>query len=575
MFKKTGDWLDARTGYRQLLQHFLMEPIPGRSRWILVTGSGVMFAFGLQVITGILLAMYFSPSSTDAWASVWYIQNEVTFGWLIRGLHHFGASAMIVLCLIHMVQVFVYGAYKTPRELNWVFGLLMFFLVLGLGLTGYLLPWDQKGYWATRVATGIMGTLPLIGPHVQVLAQGGAEYGNLTLTRFYALHVLVLPGAMIGLIVIHLYLFRRHGVTTSPRFSAEQLSHREMFWPAQIFKDSVFMMVILAVLLVLVVAFGAPLDSPADPGSNYEARPDWYFLFLFQLLKYFEGPMVLVGTVVIPTAGALFLFSLPFLDRSESRSLRTRWVWMLLFFGFLVLPVGLTGIALYEDITNEQFQAERHRQQADRELVLEFAKQGGIDGQGRIVLYEGYRLFEEKGCVSCHAIEGRPRPGTKGGPDLTGFLSREWFHDFLVEPKSEKYFGGLEAGGEMEWDMPNALKMKLDDEEMEVLTEMLISQTGLGYDPPVDPVKVEQGREIFMDGMCSACHSLDPDGIEDGPSIGGYGSFDRLKAFLQNPGAPHFFGDRNTMPATADLTPDEMNYLVTYLQSLQGIQPKQ
>ena len=571
MLEKTCDWLDQRTGYRRLLNDLLMEPIPGRSRWIFVTGSSVMFAFVLQVITGIMLAIYFSPSSTDAWASVWYIQNEVTFGWLIRGLHHFGASAMIVLCVVHMIQVFVYGAYKNPRELNWILGLLMFFVVLGLGLTGYLLPWDQKGYWATRVATGIMGTVPLVGPHVQTLAQAGAEYGNLTLTRFYALHVLVLPGLLIGLMALHLYLFRRHGVTTSPRLSATQLAQQEMFWPAQLFKDTVFMLVILGVLLALAIRVGAPLDSPADPGSSYEARPDWYFLFLFQLLKYFEGPMILVGTVVIPTVGALFLFALPFLDRSQGRSLHVRKIWVLLFSCFLVAPVVLTCLALADDRSNEQYQAERQRQLADREVALGFARKGGIDRDGKIILYEGYKIFAQKGCISCHAIEGRPHPEVKGGPDLTGYLSRSWFHGFMVDPLSHKYFGGLEAGAGLEWDMPNASRMKLDDEELKMLTEMLISETGLDYDAPVDSDRVEQGRKIFLDSMCSACHSLEANVAEDGPSIGGYGSTNWLKAFLQDPGAEHFFGGRNTMPAVSDLSADEMNYLLAYLQSLRDI----
>ncbi len=568
MFKPIGDWLDARAGHREIVDKMLNEPIPGGSRWMFVTGSGLVFAFVLQVLTGIFLAMYFSPSATDAWASVWYIENKVTFGGIVRGLHHFGSSAMIVLCVIHMAQVFVYGAHKNPRELNWVVGVLMMFIVLGFALTGYLLPWDQKGYWATKVATGIMGTVPILGRMIQTLAQGGSDYGNLTLTRFYALHAFVLPGALIGLLTVHLYLFRRHGVTPSPRATEAQLKHVEMFWPAQLFKDTVYMMLVLAVLLCLTLFVGAPLDQPADPTASYEARPEWYFLFLFQILKYFEGPMAVIGTVVIPTAAAVFLLALPFIDRWKSNTLWARAPWMVLFFGFLAFPVALTGIAIYEDRANAQFQEALEEEEAQTEQALAMAEGGGIDDKGKIILYEGYHLFEEKGCVGCHAIEGRPQPEKKGGPNLTGYLSREWFHDFFVEPTSEKYFGGIEAGGEKKWAMPTAQKMRIkEDADIWALAEMMVNQTGLDYEPPVDPKKVERGLGVYNGAICSICHSLEREAV-DGPALARYGSESWLKAFIRWPDAPHHFGARNAMPAGDNLSDDELRYLAAYLQSL-------
>ena len=190
--KRLIDWLDDRLGVRALLGVALEEDVPGGARLQYVFGSVLVFLFMQQVLLGILLAFYYSPSATDAWASTAYLNDQVTAGWFLRGLHHHGSSAMVVVMVLHLLQVAWAGAYRKPREINWWTGLLMAFVVLGFALTGYLLPWDQKGYWATQVATGIMGTVPG-GEPLQQLAQGGSQYGNLTITRFYAIHVFVLP----------------------------------------------------------------------------------------------------------------------------------------------------------------------------------------------------------------------------------------------------------------------------------------------------------------------------------------------------------------------------------------------
>src|SRR5690606_9478655 len=222
-------------------------------------------------------------------------------------------------------QVVLAGAYRKPREVNWWTGLLMGGLVLAFALTGYLLPWDQKGYWATQVATGIMGTVPL-GEPLQQVAQGGDQYGNLTITRFYALHVFVLPLSLGALLGAHIYLFRRHGVTPPASLSDTELEKKSQpFWPNQLFIDVAAMAVCGAVLVWLTYrTHGAELFAPADPASNFVARPEWYFLFLFQLLKYFEGPLSIIATVLIPGAVATFLFALPFVDRANTRAVKKR-----------------------------------------------------------------------------------------------------------------------------------------------------------------------------------------------------------------------------------------------------------
>ncbi len=188
MMKALFEWLDHRTGAKKLVREALYEPVPGGARWRYIWGSTLTFTFSIQVITGLILWMAYAPSSTSAWESVYFIQNEMWGGWILRGIHHFTAQAMNVLLVLHLMQVMIDGAYKAPREINFWFGIVLLQLVLGLSLTGYLLPWDQKGFWATKVATNIAAITPFIGPQLQRLIVGGADYGHHTLTRFFALH---------------------------------------------------------------------------------------------------------------------------------------------------------------------------------------------------------------------------------------------------------------------------------------------------------------------------------------------------------------------------------------------------
>jgi ubiquinol-cytochrome c reductase cytochrome b subunit len=329
--KALVDWLDSRTGVRGFIRAALYEHIPGGARWRYVWGSTLVFAFLVQLITGIVLWMYYSASAQTAWESVYYIQFEVTGGWLLRGLHHFMAQAMVVLLAFHLLQVVIDGAYRAPREVNFWLGLVLMQLVLALSLTGYLLPWDQKGYWATRVATNLLGVVPLVGAELQQLVVGGADYGHLTLTRFFALHAGVLPGLLVAILVVHVALFRRHGIC----YKEPKKRPDATFWPDQVLKDAVACLAVLVVVLVLCLrpgswfsaeggfalgpGAGADLGAPADPSNPYSAaRPEWYFLFLFQFLKLFEGwgaQGEVLGAVVIPSLVMLVLFLMPLIGR--------------------------------------------------------------------------------------------------------------------------------------------------------------------------------------------------------------------------------------------------------------------
>jgi len=322
---RLADFFDDRTGYRAVLHEALYERVPGGARWRYVWGSTLVFAFMTQVITGLFLWASYSASAQTAWESVYYIQHEMTGGWLLRGIHHFMAQAMVVLLALHLLQVVIDGAYRAPREVNFWLGLILMMLVLGMALTGYLLPWDQKGYWATIVATNLAGIVPVVCPSLQQLVIGGPEYGHHTLTRFFALHAGFLPGALIMMLVVHLALFRKHGLHAKQPITRPDA----MFWPDQVLKDAVAMLAVMAVVLgvILVPALkamlagepvhvghlGAELGAPADPSLPYAAaRPEWYFLFLFQFLKVFEGwgaTGEFLGAIVVPglIMGVMFL----------------------------------------------------------------------------------------------------------------------------------------------------------------------------------------------------------------------------------------------------------------------------
>jgi quinol---cytochrome c reductase cytochrome b subunit, bacillus type len=210
------DWLEERSGLVGGVKYFLFRKVPGDVNWFQTLGSATLTAFIVQALTGSILAMYYKPDPKDAYQSIQNITNDVFAGWLVRGMHRWGASVFIILMFMHMGRVFLFGAYKYPRELNWIIGVLLLVLGLGEGFTGYLLPWDQTAYWATVVGININGTVPILGPFIAQFLQGGTAINADTLPRFYAIHMLLIPGAIIALIGLHLYLVVRLGVSSPP-----------------------------------------------------------------------------------------------------------------------------------------------------------------------------------------------------------------------------------------------------------------------------------------------------------------------------------------------------------------------
>ena len=216
MLTKIGDWLDERFSWREAWVAIFERKVP-HVNWFYTLGSATLFVAINQAVTGILLTLYYVPTPDHAYDSVVYITTQLPFGWLIRGLHHWGASAMVVLTVLHLLRVFYFGAYKYPREATWISGVLLLLVVIGFGFTGYLLPWDQKSFWATTVGTQIAGLAPFVGDWILRIARGGREISAVTLARFFGTHIWVLPATLAALIGIHLYLVIRIGITAVPK----------------------------------------------------------------------------------------------------------------------------------------------------------------------------------------------------------------------------------------------------------------------------------------------------------------------------------------------------------------------
>lgn len=556
--------IDERTGYKALLDEALDERIPGGAKWAYVLGSATLVLFMIQLGTGLVLALYYSPSSTDAWASVAYIEQMIPAGTIVRGIHHHAASGMVVMAVLHMLQVVAFGAYKAPREGNWMSGMALLGLVLAFALTGYLLPWDQTGYWATKVATSIAGTLPVIGGYLQAIAQGGNDYGNLTLTRFYALHVILLPLGTMGLIGVHMYFFRRHGVTPSANVSdAELTAKAEPFWPKQVLLDTIFALIVVAVIMYLAIYVGAPLQAPADPSSNFIARPEWYFLFLFQLLKYFEGSLQIVGTVVIPGAVSTFLLLLPFLDSKPSRRVRDRLPFVGAVVAGLLAIGGLTGLALRHDahdptIAGQKASAAREAARARALAMNGVPPEGATYMLAHDPLTRGERIFKRE-CASCHVLEGSG-PKEPEAPDLTAYLSKAWIRQILRDPDSPRAYGLTKAEGMKSFaDAP--------EEDLKQLVDFVYA---LRQDK-LPPVEERAAAGLIEKYECGDCHDFGEFYGVEGPALFRFGSAEWVRKMVDNPEDEALYGEMNKMPIFAKrLGEEDRAALVAFLLSLEA-----
>jgi ubiquinol-cytochrome c reductase cytochrome b subunit len=447
-------WLDQRTGLDSVLRESLDEPIPGGARFAYVFGSALLFIFISQVITGVLLALYYVPSADHAHTTVAYITKAVASGSLLRSIHAYGSSAMVILLLLHVTQTFLYGSYKGRRELLWLSGCALFALVLCMAFTGYLLPWDQKAYFATAVGTNIAGEVPFVGAWIKTLMRGGADMGTLTLSRFFVAHILIVPAGIFAFVALHVYLFRKAGaagpILEHPVYPKQPT---EPFYPRQVIIDGTFALVIIIVLALIAHFIPFDLGPKANPAdTHYLPRPEWYYIPIFQWLKYWPGSLSFLGVVVIPSIVAFFFASLPFLDRRMERRPSKR-LFAVGTYTFIFLALFGLGFTSYRSdhydpgyaaqLVTQQKQTEEFMRQPFQPEVSQLSSSASPAVRADPMVAEGGQIYQAQSCNACHGERG---VGTPAAPKLTGIherMSADQLASLLKSPSAKMTAGGM------------------------------------------------------------------------------------------------------------------------------------
>jgi ubiquinol-cytochrome c reductase cytochrome b subunit len=423
-------WIDFRLGLRDALVPLMRHPTPRGARWWYVFGSATLTLFLIQIVTGIGLALVYVPSADQAYETLQYLNYDASLGWFIRALHNCSASGMVIMLVLHMTQVFLMGAFKYPREMTWLVGIVLLACTLAMCFSGQVLRWDQDAYWTVGVSAAMAGRVPVVGPGMVHLLLGGEAVGGQTLSRFFALHVFVVPAALIFFLILHLYLVLKHGISAPPvtgqpvdpmtyaaQYEAE-LKRGEPFFPMAVARDAIFS----ALTVVAVVAVSAWL-GPQGPGEppdptliQAEPRPDWYFLPLFALLALSPPKLEAFAIFGVPIAAFAVLALVPFVAGKGERSPRRRPVAVLSVL-MIYLVVGVLGWEGYRSPWSPRMFAwsgtpvpvSMIRGLTPRELA-------------------GAAVFQNKTCRNCHALDGK---GGKRGPDLTN-VATSLTHDELI-----------------------------------------------------------------------------------------------------------------------------------------------
>jgi ubiquinol-cytochrome c reductase cytochrome b subunit len=473
-------WLDARLGFRESLLPMLKHPIPrdvaGPMGWWYVFGSASLTLLVVQIVTGIALALVYVPTANDAFESLLYLDYEHPLGWFLRALHYYAGSGMVVLLLAHMTQVFLHGAYKYPRELTWVLGVFLLLCTLGMFFSGQVLRWDPDAYWGLAVAGSMAGRVPILGPTVVRLVLGGAVIGGASLSRFFALHVFIIPGALLLFLVFHLWLVLRKGISeppvpgrpVDPRTYDEQYEHELQkgvpFLGDAMSKDILVSAVAVILVVVLSAALGPKGPSlPPDPTmGNANPRPEWPFLWLFALLSLSPPGAETFIILVFPVILIAVLLLVPFLNNRGERAPSRRPVAVLA----VVVIYATLGVLTYQGA--ESAWSPRMTAWSGDPVPEDVVR------RSTLLQLQGALVLQNKNCRNCHALEA---VGGKRGPDLTSVGTR-LTRDQLIDQVSN----GTPGGGNMP-----AYGKQMRPAEMTALVEFLVSLRPPGQPPAHSP----------------------------------------------------------------------------------------
>jgi ubiquinol-cytochrome c reductase cytochrome b subunit len=492
-----GNWLDARLRFRETLLPMMRHPIPryaaGPMGWWYVFGSASFTLLLVQILTGIGLAMVYVPAADKAYASLLYLDYHQPLGWFLRALHYYAGSGMVVLVLAHMTQVFLHGAYKYPRELTWVLGVFLLLCTLGMFFTGQVLRWDPDAYWGLGIGGAMAGRVPVIGPWLVRQLFGSPVIGAESLSRFFALHVFIIPGSLLLFLALHLWLVLKRGISAPPvpgqvvdpqTYDAayeKQLQTGVPFLGDAVKKDLLFSA--LAVLIVVVVAALVGPKGPSGPpdptlaGAN--PRPEWPFLWLFALLALSPPGVETIIMLVFPVILIVAILLVPFLSNRGERAPSRRPVAVLA----VIAIYTVLGALTYQGVTSPW---SPHMTAWSGDPIP-----ANLVRSRTPLQLQGAAIFQNKACRNCHALEGR---GGKRGPDLTT-VGKRLTRNQLIDQVSNGTPGGIKQGDPGGGNMP-AFGSQINPAEMTALVAFLESLRPPG-EPPAEPVSLRTGGKEY------------------------------------------------------------------------------
>jgi ubiquinol-cytochrome c reductase cytochrome b subunit len=539
--KRAGDWLEERTGWRAGRRSWLDHPVVGGAPWAAAMAASVATCFGVLALTGLVLMTAYSASPQTAWASVHYVQFVQDRGWVVRGLHHWASDGLLVLAVVQVAHGAMSAGYRKPREVAWWLTLGLVAVVAGECITGGVLPWDERGWWARVVEGNIVGLAPWIGGWIQRMMQGGTELGALGLSRLYTLHVAVLPVLVGAMIWARGAQMRRHGwsddkTTVSP-------------WRDHLLRGAVVGALVVAVVFAVTgTMHGASLEAPADPLGDYPARPEWYLMPLYQLRKVFHGAGEFFGTTLAPLVAGVYLALLPWIEK-RSRP----WLLRTLVVGIFAGAIGFGAFASRKDARDPVYL--KQRANADRRAAAAARlAMPGVPPEGALAMLRadpelrGRDLFAQH-CASCHVLEDLGDPEKATATKLDGWGTAKWIEAMIHDPDAPEHFGRGPYKGKMPSvdvrpaDKANDAKWKpmiKSDADRHALAAFLAS---LGAEPDEAPAPIDDGTratgEKIVTGPCSTCHLYkgdgDLEGSEEAPELARYGSLAWTAAQVANP----------------------------------------